>query len=65
MSTHDGYYIQKEGLAMGSSPAPFLANGWLSQFDDIIKGDSVLFFRYMDDIFQNQNKDEFDNNFSR
>ena len=35
---------------MGSPPAPHLANGWLSKFDDIIKGDSQLYERYMDDI---------------
>ena len=31
MSTHDGFYKQIDGLALGSAPAPFLANGWLSQ----------------------------------
>ena len=35
---------------MGSAPAPHLANGWLSQFDDQIKGNSSLYFRYMDDV---------------
>ena len=30
MSTHDGYYQQVDGLAMGSPPAPHLANGWFS-----------------------------------
>ena len=48
--THDGYYTQNDGLAMGSPPAPHLANGWLSRFDDMIKGDSKLYERYMDDI---------------
>ena len=56
MSTHDGYYQQVDGLAMGSPPAPHLANGWLSQFDDTIKGDAVLYARYMDDIIQNIKK---------
>ena len=50
MSTHDGFYRQIDGLAMGSAPAPFLANGWLSQFDPKIKDDAKLYFRYMDDI---------------
>ena len=50
MSTSDGYYKQVDGLAMGSPPAPYLANGWLSQYDDIIKGDAKLYARYMDDI---------------
>ena len=36
MSTHDGYYLQTDGLAMGSPLAPYLANGWLSQYDDLI-----------------------------
>ena len=50
MSTHDGYYQQIEGLAIGSPPAPHLANGWMSQFDNVIKGDSPMYHRYMDDI---------------
>ena len=52
MSTHNGVYRQIDGLAMGSPPAPHLANGWLSKFDPIIKGDSRLYARYMDDILQ-------------
>ena len=43
-------YQQTDGLAMGSPPAPHLANGWLSQFDDVIKGNAALYERYMDDI---------------
>ena len=50
MSTHDGFYRQIDGLAMGSAPAPFLANGWLSQFDPKIKDDAKLYYRYMDDM---------------
>ena len=52
MSTHDGYYKQVDGLAMGSPLAPHLANGWLSQFDNIIKGKARLYARYMDNILQ-------------
>ena len=37
---------------MGSPPAPHLANGWLSQFDDQIRGDAKIFSRYMDDIIE-------------
>ena len=50
MSTHDGPYKQVDGLAMGSPPAPYLANGWLNQYDDTIKGDAQLYARYMDDV---------------
>ena len=37
---------------MGSPPAPHLANGWLSNKDDSIKGNAQLFARYMDDIIR-------------
>ena len=36
MQTHDGFYRQTDGLAMGSPPAPLLANGWLSTFDHLL-----------------------------
>jgi len=52
MSTHDGYYQQVDGLAMGSPPAPPLANGWMSQYDGDIRGNARLFSRYMDDILR-------------
>ena len=52
MSTHDGYYQQIDGLAMGSPPAPHLANGWMSQYDQIIQGEAKLYTRYMDDILR-------------
>ena len=51
MSTHDGFYEQIDGLAMGSPPAPHLANGWLSQFDPIIQGNASIYERFMDDVF--------------
>ena len=57
-STHDGFYQQVDGLAMGSPPAPHLANGWMSQFDSAIKEGSDLYERYMDDIFQDIHKDK-------
>ena len=50
--THDGYYRQGDGLAMGAPPAPHLANIWLSKYDPVIKGDSGFYERYMDDILQ-------------
>ena len=35
---------------MGSSPAPMLANGWLSMYDKRIQGNSRFYARFMDDI---------------
>lgn len=52
MLTHNGYYRQTDGLAIGSPPAPYLANGWLSRFDGSVKGDAKVFARYMDDILR-------------
>ena len=43
---------------MGSTPTPHLANGWLSTFDQTIKGDSVLYSRYMDDVLCSIKEDE-------
>ena len=60
MLTHEGYYRQVDGLAMGSPPAPLLANGWMSKFDDKIKGDAIIYARYMDDIVRNIHKDQVD-----
>ena len=45
MSTHDGYYKQIDRLAMGSPPAPHLANGWMSQFEPLYAR-SAFFFIY-------------------
>ena len=52
MLTHDGFYKQVDGLAMGSPPAPHLANGWLSQFEAEIRGNAKFYERYMDDILR-------------
>ena len=52
MKTHDGFYRQVDGLAMGSPPAPLIANAWLSQYDPLIRGDAKLYARYMDDILR-------------
>ena len=60
MSTHDGYYRQVDGSAMGSPPAPLLANGWLSKFDNVIKGEADLYSRYMDDVLRNIRAAEID-----
>ena len=59
-STHNGFYQQVDGLAMGSPPAPHLANGWLSQFETTIRGESVLYSRYMDDIICSIDKSKID-----
>ena len=42
MSTSLGYYQQVDVLAMGSDPAPLLANGWLSKFDNETQGDAAM-----------------------
>ena len=60
MSTHDGLYQQIDGLAMGSPPAPHLANGWMSQFDPVIKEGSSIYERYMDDIIQDLHKNKYE-----
>ena len=54
LSTHDGFYKQVDGLARptGNPPAPHLANGWLSQFENLIKDDTKIYDRYMDDILR-------------
>ena len=52
LSTHDGLYRQIDGLAMGSQPAPPLANICLSKFEPDIKDDAKIFERYMDDTLR-------------
>ena len=54
--SNDTYYRQIDGLAMGSPPAPLLANGWLSKFDNTIKDEAKLYTRYMDDVLREINK---------
>ena len=56
MSTHDGYYRQRDGLAMGSPSAPHLANVWLQKHEPIIKDDAKMYERYMDDILRSIKK---------
>ena len=55
--THGGFYKQVDGLAMGSPPAPHLANGWMSSFDKTIQGNSKIYFRYMDDVLCSIHRD--------
>ena len=56
MLTHNGYYGQKDGLAMGSPPAPPLANGWMNLHNDKIRDDAKLYSRYIDDIIRSISK---------
>ena len=37
---------------MGSPTSPCFANGWLSKFDDKVKGNAKLFSSYIDDILR-------------
>ena len=59
MLTHDGYYFQKRGLAMGCPLSALLANVWMTQFDEKFKTmKSRWFFRYVDDIFLTLHEDD-------
>jgi len=49
-------FRQIDSLAMGSPPAPMLANGWLSEYDSTVKGDAMIYSRYMDDILRDIHK---------
>ena len=60
MLTHDGYYVQKDGLAMGSPPAPLLANIWLAKKEPEIKDGAKHFERYMDDIIRTIRSEQID-----
>jgi len=60
MLTNDGLFRQIDGLAMGSPPVPMLANGWLSEYDSTIKGDAMIYSRYMDDILKDIHKSHID-----
>ena len=46
---------------MGSPPAPYIANGWLSMYDDRIKDNAKVFGRYMDDILRDIKSAHIDN----
>ena len=43
LSTHNGLFRQVDGLAMGSQPAPPIANIWLSDFEPDLRDDANLF----------------------
>ena len=61
MSTHEGYYRQVDGLAMGSPPAALIANGWLYKCYVEVRGDAKLYARYMDDIIRRIKRKEINN----
>ena len=47
--------VHTEGRSCdGTPPAPRFANGWLSQYKDVIRGESRLYFRHRDDILKEQ-----------
>ena len=54
--------IQKEGLAMGSPPAPLLANIWLANLEELMRDDAKLFGRYMDDVIRSITGEQVDQN---
>ena len=43
MLIHDGYYRQRDVLAMGSPSAPSLANGWMNSYDYKIRDNAKLY----------------------
>ena len=66
MLTNDGYYIQKEGLAMGSPLSALLANVWLTQFDERFKAmKSKWYYRYVDDVFMTLHEDVIESTLER
>ena len=58
MLTHDGYYRQIDGLAMGAKPAPPLSNIWLSKYEPVIQDTAIIFERYMDDIIREMKRQD-------
>ena len=48
--TADGFYRQTDGVAMGSTLGPLLANIFLSQYDGELASCSKVYLRYVDDI---------------
>ena len=60
MLTNDGYFRQKDELAMGSPPVPLIANCWMSKFDPILRDNAVFFSRYLDDVVREIKKNSFE-----
>ena len=51
-STHQGYFKQVEGVAMGSPLGPLLANVFMLKFDKDLGLFSPFYHRYVDDILR-------------
>ena len=51
-STHQGYFKQVDGVAMGSPLGPLLANVFMSKFDKDLGLFSPFYYRYVDDILR-------------
>ncbi|KAL0842148.1 hypothetical protein ABMA28_014324, partial [Loxostege sticticalis] len=51
----DQYYLQIDGVAMGSPLAPVIANIWMEHFEDLALANGpstvILWKRYVDDVF--------------
>ena len=56
MLTHRGYYRQVDGVAMGSSVGPLLANIFVSRYDSELASFSKFYFRYVDDVIRTLRK---------
>ena len=54
------FHRQIDGVAMGSSLGPFLANLFMSKYEDSIKAERNVYFRYMDDIITTCKLEEVD-----
>ena len=52
MLTHRGYYRQVDGVAIGSSVGPLLANIFVSRYDSELASFSKFYFRYVDDVIR-------------
>ena len=59
MLTHDRYYFQKQGSAMGCTLSALLVNVWLNQFDEQFRAmKSKWLFRYVDNIYMTLHEDD-------
>ena len=65
IQTENGYIRQQDGLAMGISCAPQLANIWMASMDKKIENNSRIYHRYMDDIIMVIKKIEIESDLER